>query len=42
MSTCAESVCACAQYRTVKNYTMGAFLGPRVGDKLIFSLLIFS
>jgi hypothetical protein len=30
------------QYRTRKNYTTGAFLGPRVGDKLIFSLLIFT
>lgn len=29
------------QFRTLKNYRNGAFLGPRIGDKLIFSLLIF-
>lgn len=31
-----------SQYRTSTNYRDGAWLGPRVGDKLIFSLLIMS
>ncbi len=31
-----------AQYRTTKNYVTGAFLGPRIGDKIVFSLLIFT
>ena len=31
-----------AQYRTTKNYVTGAFLGPRIGDKVVFSLLIFT
>lgn len=30
------------QYRSLKNYVTGAFLGPRIGDKIVFSLLIFS
>lgn len=30
------------RFRTAKNYKNGAFLGPRVGDKMIFSLLIFT
>lgn len=30
------------RFRTAKNYKNGAFLGPRIGDKLIFSLLIFT
>ena len=30
------------QYRTTKNYVTGAFLGPRIGDKIVFSLLIFT
>ncbi len=38
---CLSSVCA-VQYRSLKNYTTGAFLGPRIGDKIVFSLLIFS
>ena len=28
------------QYRTLSNYTNGEFLGPRIGDKFIFSLLV--
>ena len=34
-------LCA-VQYRTTKNYVTGAFLGPRIGDKIVFSLLIFT
>lgn len=30
------------RFRTAKNYKNGAFLGPRVGDKMIFSILIFT
>lgn len=30
------------KYRTLKNYTNPEFLGPRVGDKLIFSIIIFT
>lgn len=30
------------KYRTLKNYKNPEFLGPRVGDKLIFSIIIFS
>jgi hypothetical protein len=30
------------QYRTTKNYRSPDFLGPRVADKLIFSLIIMS
>ncbi len=36
-----HGVVLCVQFRTLKNYKDGAFLGPRIGDKLIFSLLIF-
>ena len=28
------------QYRTVSNYKSPEFLGPRIGDKFIFSLLV--
>ena len=27
------------KYRTIRNYTDPEFLGPRIGDKLIFSLI---
>lgn len=30
------------KYRTLKNYKNPEFLGPRVGDKLIFSIIIFT
>ena len=30
------------KYRTTKNYRNPEFLGPRVGDKLIFSILVFT
>lgn len=30
------------QYRTTKNYRNGEFLGPRIGDKIIFSIIIFT
>lgn len=30
------------KYRTLKNYRNPEYLGPRIGDKLIFSLLIFT
>lgn len=30
------------QYRTRRNYTDGAFLGPRVGDKIFVTLLILT
>lgn len=30
------------KYRTMSNYRNPEFLGPRIGDKLIFSLLIMS
>ena len=30
------------RYRTTKNYRNPEFLGPRVGDKLIFSIIIFT
>jgi ATP-binding cassette subfamily G (WHITE) protein 2 len=30
------------KYRTTKNYRNPEFLGPRVGDKLIFSILLFT
>ena len=30
------------KYRTTKNYRNPEFLGPRVGDKLIFSIIIFT
>lgn len=30
------------QYRTTKNYKNGAFLGPRIGDKIMISLLIMT
>eukprot|EP00887_Chlorella_sp_A99_P008260 scaffold12.g8260.t1 len=30
------------QYRTLKNYRNPEFLGPRVADKLIFSIIIFT
>ena len=36
-----DAQCAYVQYRTFKNYTSVQFLIPRVGDKLIFALLIF-
>ncbi len=32
----------CPQFRTLSNYRDPQFLGPRIGDKLIFSLLIMS
>lgn len=30
------------KYRTMSNYRNPQFLGPRIGDKLIFSLIIMS
>lgn len=30
------------KYRTLKNYRNPEFLGPRIGDKLIFSIIIFT
>ena len=30
------------QYRTTKNYQSGAFLGPRIGDKILISLLLMT
>ena len=30
------------KYRTMSNYRNPEFLGPRIGDKLIFSLIIMS
>ncbi|CAK0787534.1 hypothetical protein CVIRNUC_010754 [Coccomyxa viridis] len=30
------------KFRSTTNYVTGAFLGPRIGDKLVFSLLIFT
>lgn len=34
--------CAVPQYRTTRNYKDGAFLGPRIGDKILISLLIMT
>ena len=42
-SGCSARLCMCvAQFRSTTNYVTGAFLGPRIGDKLVFSLLIFT
>ena len=30
------------QYRTIRNYQDPAFLGPRIGDKLLMGLLILT
>jgi hypothetical protein len=39
LSVLSARVC---QYRTLSNYRNPEFLGPRIGDKVIFSLLIMS
>ena len=31
-----------AKYRTTKNYRDGAFLGPRIGDKIFMGLLVMT
>jgi hypothetical protein len=31
-----------AQYRTTRNYKDGAFLGPRIGDKIFTGLLVMT
>lgn len=28
------------RYRSKRNYTMGSWVGPRIADKLIFSLVV--
>ena len=30
------------QYRTTRNYKDGAFLGPRIGDKIFMGLLVMT
>jgi ATP-binding cassette, subfamily G (WHITE), member 2 len=30
------------KYRTTRNYKDGAFLGPRIGDKILLTLLILT
>jgi len=37
---CLTLCCLCPQYRTLVNYRSPEFLGPRIGDKVIFSLLV--
>ena len=30
------------RYRTAKNLQSGAFIGPRIGDKIFFAFILFS